>query len=203
MGNEPLEGDQYWVPKKDGESLFKDKGSKFIGLCYQVEAIDDINKKLSLVKKKYHDARHYCYGYRINPLQPLTRANDDGEPSNSAGTPIYNQIISQNRWNTLVVVVRYFGGTKLGVSGLINAYKNAAQSALFQSEKLEQFLWISIEIQFPYALINDVMRLQKEYSAKIEEEKMGEQAGYVFAVRKGDFQLFKDKLSVFHLIKFV
>lgn len=200
---EALHGDHFFTIKNGGENLYKEKGSKFFAFAYHVNSVEEAQDKVNELRIKYHDARHYCYAYRINPEKPEVRANDDGEPSNSAGTPIYNQLLSLDLWNTLVVVVRYFGGTKLGVSGLTNAYKTAAAGTLANSDIIESFLKEIIQITFPYSLTNEVMRLIKDEDAEILEEQMGLQGGYKLAIRKSHFQTFKEKLSYYHLIDFM
>ena len=115
---------------KESESLYKEKGSKFIGIAVPTNNEEDVKEHLEAIKKKYYDARHHCYAYVLNPEGTQTRANDNGEPKHSAGDPILGQIKSKELTNTLVLIVRYFGGTKLGVRGLISAYKTAAKEAL-------------------------------------------------------------------------
>lgn len=157
----------YLTLEKPAEGLYKEKGSKFIALAFPVSDEQEIKKMLQEVRKKYHDARHHCYAYRLNPEGDHQRANDDQEPSGTAGKPILNQILSANLTNVLVVVVRYFGGTKLGVSGLINAYKTAARDMLEQASVIEQKVMLNYRITFPFGLINEVMRILKEENAKI------------------------------------
>lgn len=183
MEQEAIKGDAYATVKTSGESLYKEKGSKFLGFAFHVYDLDEVQQCLDNLKKTYHDARHFCYAYRINPTKPEVRANDDGEPNNSAGIPIFNQLIAYDLWNTLVVVVRYFGGTKLGVGGLVSAYKEAANLALAEATIEEQFLWYHFEIDYPYNLTAEVMRIIKEYEVEIIEEQMGKTGGYKLAVR--------------------
>lgn len=197
---EAIHTDNYLTLKKGGEGLYKEKGSKFIGLAYRVESVQEVSQKIDELKAKYHDARHHCFAYRINPEKPEIRANDDGEPSNSAGAPIYNQIVAHDLWNTLVVVIRYFGGTKLGVSGLVTAYKEAAREALENSRITEEFICEEVRIRFPYSQLNDVMRIIKDMNVEIVSENMGLEGGYSVRVRKSDFQSFTEKIKAFHLI---
>ncbi len=197
---EPLHTDHYFALSKPGEGLYKEKGSKFIGYAFPVKSADEIQSHLDDLKTKYHDARHFCYAFRFNPVKPEIRANDDGEPSNSAGVPIYNQILAKELWNTLVVVVRYFGGTKLGVSGLVRAYKEAASMAIDDATIIEEFLTEVIQIEFPYQYMNDVMRLIRDLELNIVKENMGLKAGYTLEVRKGDYHLLKEKLKPLHLL---
>ena len=197
---EPLHNDHYFALSKAGEGLYKEKGSKFFGYAYPVKSSEEIQEYLDQLKTKYHDARHFCYAFRFNPEKPELRANDDGEPSNSAGVPIYNQILSKELWNTLVVVVRYFGGTELGVSGLVGAYKEAASLALEDSTIVEEYLTDEIQIEFPYSYMNDVMRLIRDLELNIVKENMGLKAGYTLEVRKGDTHLLMEKLKPLHLL---
>lgn len=198
---EAITEDFYNTVVKDGESLYKEKGSKFIGHSFHVESVEEAMAALEDLKNRYHDARHHCFAYRINPEKPEVRANDDGEPSNSAGMPIYNQIQSFELWNTLVVVVRYFGGTKLGVSGLISAYKEAAQGSLENAKIEKHYLMETISIRYPYDNTNDVMRLVKEENAELLEEKMGQDAGYLLGIRKGRYEAFLEKLGRIHQVQ--
>lgn len=154
--------DTYKILKGPSEGLYKEKGSKFIALAFAVETEDNIKAILSDVKKKYFDARHHCYAWVLGTEQTLFRSNDDGEPSGSAGKPILNQIYSFGLTNTLIIVVRYFGGIKLGVSGLVNAYKTAAREALSSAMIEEKTINITFSLQFQYPLMNDVMRIMKE-----------------------------------------
>lgn len=198
---EAISTDNYLTLKNPGEGLYKEKGSKFIAFAYPANSVEEAMEHVADLKTKFHDARHWCFGYRITPLQPQIRANDDGEPSNSAGTPIYNQIASADLWNTIVIVVRYFGGTKLGVSGLINAYKEAAAEALKNATTKRVFIMEQVEVEFPYSIMNDVMRLIKDMELQIVEEKMGINAGYVLATRKDHFDEMIKKLELMHLLK--
>lgn len=183
ISQEPIQEDNFKALKTHGEGLFKDRGSKFIGLCHPVASAQEAMEQLQVIKGKYHDARHHCFAYRANPMQPEIRFNDDGEPSNSAGTPIYNQILSGEVWNVLVVVVRYFGGTKLGVSGLINAYKTAAQLALENAKIEREFIYSYFEVRFPYNKTGEAMRLINESGAEIVTETMAGDAGYHLRTR--------------------
>ncbi len=185
MEQEALKGDAFFTVKTSGESLYKEKGSKFLGFAFAANSLEQVQNHLDNLKKTYHDARHFCYAYRINPTKPEIRANDDGEPNNSAGIPIFNQLIAYDLWNTLVVVIRYFGGTKLGVGGLVSAYKEGANLALNEAIIEEQFLWYSFEIEYPYNLTAEVMRIIKEYDVQIIAEQMDKTAGYKLAVKNG------------------
>lgn len=165
----------YWVSKfytisGQGNGLFKEKGSKFISFAFPVSNEADIKSSLDQLKNQYHDARHHCYAWILGMEQQRWRANDDGEPNHSAGDPILGQIRSFGLTNTLVVVVRYFGGTKLGVSGLIEAYKTAANDALQRAKKIEIIPRSTFEISFPYELTSNVERVLSGFRLEIEKE---------------------------------
>lgn len=198
---EAIHTDNFLTLDKEGEGLYKEKGSKFIAYAYHAETVEEAMQYVADLKVKYHDARHWCFAYRITPLQPQVRANDDGEPSNSAGIPIFNQILSAELWNTIVIVVRYFGGTKLGVSGLIQAYKESAAIALENATTRREYIMENVEIEFPYTEMNDVMRLVKEMELTVVEEKMGLNASYILGVRKDDFDKVHKRLEQLHKIK--
>ncbi len=177
------------------ETLFKEKGSKFFGYAFPVLSEDDVKDCLEVLKKKHHSARHFCYAYQIGVEHTQYRANDDGEPNNSAGLPIYGQIQSFEVTNTLIVSVRYFGGTKLGVGGLISAYKKSAQLALTASEIIEKTINVQFKLTFNYDLMNPVMRIIKEKQIEIVHHKLEMDCSYIISVRKSDanriFQIFE------------
>ena len=154
--------DTYKTISKPAEGLFKDKGSKFISFAYPVISEDQIREIILTLKKEHYSARHHCYAWRLGHEKLLFRSNDDGEPSSTAGKPILGQIQSYDLTNILIVVVRYFGGTLLGVSGLINAYKNAALDAINQSEIIEEIVEHKLLIEFGYGVMNDVMKVFKD-----------------------------------------
>lgn len=154
--------DKYKTIKASSTGIFKDRGSKFIAIAHPVGCIEDVKNIQEIVKKEYRDARHHCYAYRIGTGDDNWRVNDDGEPSGTAGKPIFGQIQSFELSNILIIVVRYFGGTLLGVGGLINAYRNAAREALINSEIIEKTVNVILSISFPYEKMNDVMKLIKD-----------------------------------------
>ncbi|ARV16764.1 IMPACT family protein [Polaribacter sp. SA4-12] len=166
------------------ETLFKEKGSKFFGYAFPVLTEDDVKERLEELRKKHHSARHFCYAYQIGIEKIKFRANDDGEPNNSAGLPIYGQIQSFEVTNVLIVSVRYFGGTKLGVGGLISAYKTSAQLALQASDILEKTINIDYRLTFNYDLMNAVMRVVKEKNLNIIAQKLEMDCQYTISVRK-------------------
>ncbi len=161
----------YLTISKSGEGIFKDRGSKFIGIARPVESEDDVKEVLEELRKEYYDARHHCYAYVLGADRSIYRANDDGEPNHSAGDPILGQINSKELTNVLVVVIRYFGGTKLGVSGLINAYKLAAEEAIDNSEKTRVVLKHDFELNYSYEATNEVMRLVDDLKLDVVEQK--------------------------------
>jgi uncharacterized YigZ family protein len=154
--------DTYKTISKPAEGLFKDKGSKFIAYAWPVTSEDEIREIIQTIKKDHYSARHHCYAWRLGHEKLLFRANDDGEPSSTAGKPILGQIQSFDLTNILIVVVRYFGGTLLGVSGLINAYRNAASDAIIQAEIVEKLVEQQLLIEFGYSVMNEVMKIFKD-----------------------------------------
>jgi len=163
--------DTFRTIKNPSEGEYKEKGSKFLAFAFQVKTEEQIKERLEELRKKYYDARHHCYAYQLGQHGELWRANDDGEPNHSAGTPILNQIKSFNLTDILVVVIRYFGGTKLGVSGLISAYKIATQEALQNAEIEEKIITKTLSFSFDYLAMNDVMKLIKDYELEIENQE--------------------------------
>ena len=153
-------------------SEFKDRGSKFIAFASEVSTIDEVKNKLKHLKEEHPKAVHFCYGFRIGTDGNVFRAADDGEPSGSAGKPILGQIDSAGLTDILIVVVRYFGGTLLGVPGLINAYKTAAYEALQLAVVVEKNMEARYALEFPYTLMNDVMRIVKQYQVRIVTSEM-------------------------------
>ncbi len=162
--------DTFLTLKKESEGLYKEKGSKFLGFAFPVENEEDIKPVLDSLKKKYHDARHHCYAYMLGIDKLNFRTNDDGEPNHSAGDPILGQIRSHELTNVLIVVIRYFGGTKLGVGGLIKAYKTAASEAILNSEIIIAFVKKKLVIQFDYLSMNEVMKMIKEDELEIIDQ---------------------------------
>jgi uncharacterized YigZ family protein len=169
----PNEKDTYkTLDAPSEEVLFKEKNSKFFGLAFPVTNEEEVKNILTEIKKAHFSARHWCYAYQIGTEKTQYRANDDGEPNNSAGMPIYGQIQSFDVTNVLVVVVRYFGGVKLGVGGLISAYKTAAQMALENATIIERTIDKHFLIHFDYKNMNKVMRIIKEKNLDIVNQKM-------------------------------
>lgn len=166
------------------ETLFKDKNSKFYGFAFPVNNEDQVKNELEKVKKIHPNAGHHCYAYQIGVEDIIYRANDDGEPNNSAGMPIYGQIQSFDITNVLIVVVRYFGGTKLGVSGLINAYRSSAKITIESSEIIEKIVEVYFKIIFDYDMMSKVLRILKEKNIGLIQQKLELNCEYIIAVRK-------------------
>jgi uncharacterized YigZ family protein len=188
------------ITKPSKETLFKDKNSKFFGYAFPVKSEEDIKSKIENLKKQHHSARHWCYAYQIGTEDFSYRANDDGEPNNSAGMPIYGQIQSFEVTNILIVVVRYFGGVKLGVGGLINAYKTAAQLALENSKIIKKTINLDYLIKFDYKNMNKVMRIIKEKQLKIVNQKLELNCEIHISVRKKNsqstFEIFENLFEI-------
>lgn len=166
--------------------LFKDKNSKFFGYAFPVVSEDEVKKELNYLKKEHQNARHWCYAYQIGTENIMYRANDDGEPNNSAGLPIYGQIQAFELTNVLIVVIRYFGGIKLGVGGLISAYKATAQMILENSIIVEKTIDIEYLIKFDYKNMNTVMRIIKEKKLNMVNQKLEMDCQITISVRKRD-----------------
>jgi uncharacterized YigZ family protein len=157
-----MESDNYKTIRSASEGFYKEKGSRFLAFAYPVVNQEEIKPIIEGIRKEHHDARHHCYAYMLGKDRLIWRVNDDGEPSGTAGRPILGQINSFGLTNILIVVSRYFGGTLLGVSGLINAYKTAAAEAIMKAGIVERTLHEYIRIDFPYISMNDVMKILKE-----------------------------------------
>ncbi len=188
------------ITKASPETLFKDRGSKFYGYAFPVTAEDEVKVHLDDLRKKHYNARHWCYAWQLGKGYEQYRANDDGEPSNSAGMPIYGQLQSFDVTNILVVVVRYFGGTKLGVGGLIQAYKTGAQLALEASVIHEKTIDVEFLLKFEYPEMNVVMRIVKDEAINITHQKMELACEFTISIRKKDaekiFSIFENTYKV-------
>ncbi len=183
------------------DAIFKDRGSKFLAYAFPVSSEEDIQRFIGQLKEEHHKARHWCYAWRIGEETKRFRANDDGEPNNSAGQPIYGQILSFDLTNVLIVVVRYFGGTKLGVGGLINAYKTAANLVLNNAKIVTKTIDVSYNIQFEYKDMNKVMRLIKEKNINLINQKMEMQCDFLISVRKNDGSQLKNAFEDLRCVK--
>lgn len=190
-----LFSDTYLTIEKPAEAIFKDKGSKFLAYAYPVENDQQIREILNQLKKEHHTANHHCYAYRLGADKMNFRANDDGEPNNTAGKPILGQIQSNDLTNVLIVVVRYFGGTLLGVSGLINAYKNSAADVIKVSSIIEKQILFNYSIQFYFEHLNDVMKLLKQLDCKITNQQFDNNCEISFSIRKANSEQCEEKLK--------
>lgn len=184
-----------------GPEIFKDRKSKFLGYAFPFENTDVLKPIIEALKKEHHNARHWCYAYRLGITKFDERANDDGEPSNSAGNPILGQIKAKDLTNILVVVVRYFGGVKLGVGGLMNAYKTAAQLVLDEAEIIEEIRMKYLSISFKYKDMNKVMRIIKAHQLHIHKQKLAAQGEIVLAIRLNDFDAIKQQFDQIHTLR--
>lgn len=164
--------EHYITLKRVGEGLYREKGSKFIALAMPVGSVEDVRDQLTMLRKKYYDARHVCYAYMLGPERQEFRANDDGEPSGTAGRPILGQINSRMLTDVLVVVIRYFGGVLLGTGGLIVAYKEAAATALDAAGQVEMKVEVPLTIYFEYPMMNEVLRRIREQQARIVAQEL-------------------------------
>jgi uncharacterized YigZ family protein len=162
-----MKEDFYFTISESTTAEYKEKGSRFIAISYPVASEKQAKEILQEVRKKYYDARHVCHAYIIGTEERIMKGQDDGEPAHTAGTPILNQIRSKNLTQTLVVVIRYFGGTKLGVSGLIEAYKESAKACLDKATILEKYISDTLKMTFDASLQGEVMRLVKEFNGEI------------------------------------
>ncbi len=186
--------DVYKTLETTGQGLYKEKGSRFISFAIPVLNEADVKRELDVLRNKYHDARHHCYAYVMGFDKNASRSNDDGEPSGTAGKPILGQIGAADLTNTLVVVIRYFGGIKLGVSGLIQAYRTAAKEAIGESGLVSRIVSDVYELEFGYAIMNDVMHIVKEESCTILSTHFNLQNKMIIMVRKRDSNLVYEKL---------
>ena len=186
-----------------GESrgVYREKASKFIAIALPVATEEEVKAHLELLRRDYHDANHHCYAYRLGADTAGYRVNDDGEPSGSAGKPIYGQILSTGLSDVLVVVVRYFGGTKLGIPGLIHAYKTAAREALDSADIIEKVIRVQFRVTFEYKIINEIMRILKEDGIKIINQSSGENCEIDFQVRKNLGPKIRDRFTRLHQVK--
>ncbi|MDR0789923.1 MAG: YigZ family protein [Bacteroidales bacterium] len=176
--------DTYLTLQSPSTGLYKEKGSKFLAFAFPVESEDEIKQRLSEIKKKYFDARHHCYAYALGYKREIFRMNDDGEPSSTGGKPIYGQILSNNLTNVLIIVVRYFGGVKLGVSGLIQAYKLATVDCLAAASVIEKIIEDTFVIIFDYEAMNLVMKILKDYNITSKHHNFDTTCRLEFSIRK-------------------
>jgi len=195
--------DTYLTLGSSSEGFYKEKGSKFYAFAYRIKSEEEVKKKLVWLRKKYFDARHHCYAFILGIHGENFRANDDGEPGHSAGDPILGQIRSNGLTNTLIVVVRYFGGTKLGVGGLINAYKAAAANAIENNKIVINPILKNIFLEFEYSELNYVMKLVKDYDLEILDQKMQMLCAMTVGVRLSKEASIRSRLKEFHKIRVI
>ncbi len=190
--------DSYKTIKAKSEGLFKDKGSKFLSYAFPVETEEEIKDILIQIKKEHHSARHHCYAWRLGTEEITFRANDDGEPSSTAGKPILGQLLSFGLTNILVVVVRYFGGTLLGTGGLINAYRTAAAEAIKNAKTVNRVIEKKFTLKFTYNQMNDVMQIIKQENLNILDTRFELECELDFSVRKSEARRIEDLFQQFY-----
>ena len=189
--------DQYKTIDKEiiGEGYYTEKRSKFLAFAHHIESVDEVKEIIAVYRRKYYDARHCCYAYMLGPERTEFRANDDGEPSSTAGKPILGQINSAELTDVLIVVVRYYGGVNLGTGGLIVAYRAAAADAIANSKieilQVEEI----VKYDFTYPMMNDVMHIVKEIQPKIIDQKFDNTCSITLSVRKSEAELLKSRLK--------
>lgn len=187
--------DSYLTIAEPTECAMRERSSKFLSYAYPVTNEEQIREYLDVLYKQYYDATHHCYAWRLGPNGEHFRANDDGEPSGTAGKPILGQLLSNDITDCLIVVVRYFGGTKLGVSGLIQAYKEAAADVIAASTVIEKTVDTIIKVDFSYMVMNDIMRIIKDETPQIKEQIFDNLCSMTLAIRQSKAQLLIGKLS--------
>ena len=178
--------DSYKTIARAAETTYRHLSSKFLVYAYPVESEEEIKEYLDALRKRWFDATHHCYAWRLGPQGEHFRANDDGEPSSTAGKPILGQLLSQEVTNCLVVVVRYFGGTKLGVPGLIAAYKESTALVLSECEIVERTVDVRINVSFSYMAMNDVMRIVKDMQPRVVDQQFDNLCTMTLTIREGD-----------------
>ena len=190
-----MSNDEYKTITAASEGFYSEKRSKFLAFAHHVETVDEVKNLLAQYRKKYYDARHVCYAYMLGAGRADFRANDDGEPSSTAGKPILGQINSNELTDVLIVVVRYYGGVNLGTSGLIVAYREAAADALahatMETRKVEEV----VAYDFPYVMMNDVMRIVKELQPRILSQTYDNTCQIRLAIRQSEAPLLRQRLS--------
>lgn len=190
------------ISKPSEEILFKEKKSKFFGYAFPIQSDKDVQLFIVEIKKKHHTAGHVCYAWQLGVETIRYRANDDGEPNNSAGLPIYGQIQAFELTNVLVAVARIFGGTKLGVGGLISAYRTSAKLTLENADVIEKIMQQQFQLSFDYSEMDKVMRIIKQHQCKIISQQMEASCKMIIAVRKNDFDQLNEILIGMHKVTF-
>ena len=190
-----MNSDEYKTLKTEGEGYYTEKRSKFLAFAHHVTSVEEIKDILAGYRKKYYDARHVCYAYMLSPERTEFRANDDGEPSSTAGKPILGQINSNELTDILIVVVRYYGGVNLGTSGLIVAYREAAADAIAHSEIETRQVEETVTYSFAYPMMNDVMRIVKEMQPRIVSQTYDNTCEIQLSIRKSEAEMLRSKLA--------
>ena len=185
----------FFTIKSPSDGLFKDKGSRFISFAFPVSSAEEAMEIVKQKRKEFFDARHVCYAYMIGSMHDEFRANDDGEPSSTAGKPILGQLVSNDITNTLICVIRYFGGVKLGTSGLIVAYREAAADGIAHSKIEEKFVEHIVRYIFSYPMMNDVMKIVKEMNANIVEQNFDNTCEIVLSIRQSLAEQLETRLN--------
>ncbi len=183
------------ITKKIGEGFYSEKRSKFLAFAHHVETVDEVKEIVQKYKKKYYDARHVCYAYMLGAECCKYKANDDGEPSSTAGKPILGQILSNELTNILIVVIRYYGGVNLGTGGLIVAYRTAAADCIEHCEINECFVEEEVRFSFPYVMMNGVMKIVKTMEPKIVSQEYDNTCTIVLSIRKSKAEELRNKLN--------
>ncbi|MDL2319565.1 YigZ family protein [Alistipes sp. OttesenSCG-928-B03] len=190
-----MEEDSYKTIAGPSRAVFRERGSKFYAYAWPVADEAQIKEHLDVLRKEYYDATHHCYAWRLGPEGERERANDDGEPSGSAGRPILGQMLSAGVTNLLIVVVRYFGGTKLGVPGLINSYRESARAALDKAQIIERTVDIHFKVRFSYPVMNDVMRVVKEVGPTVVSQSFDNVCEMELSIRRARSMQLADRLE--------
>ena len=196
-----MASDTYRTASKPSEEiLFKEKKSKFFGYVFPIQSEDDVKPLIAEIKKEHHTAGHVCYAWQLGVDTIRYRANDDGEPNNSAGLPIYGQIQAFDVTNVLVAVARIFGGTKLGVGGLISAYRNSAKMALENADVIEKIIQQQFQLSFDYPAMDKVMRIIKQQKLQIISQQMEMDCKLIISIRKGQIVTIMDIFEAIHTV---
>jgi uncharacterized YigZ family protein len=189
------------LDRPSDESLFKEKSSKFFGYAFPVATEEEVKDIILGIKKNHHSARHWCYAWKLGVDPGRFRVNDDGEPANSAGQPIYGQILSADVTNVLIVVVRYFGGVKLGVGGLVRAYKVSAQLTLEKASIIEKTIEEKLELTFEYQFMNKVMRIIKQKKLVIFSQEMTLKCSVVLSIKRSQIDNVENLFESLHFLR--
>ena len=187
--------DSFKTIARAAETTYRQLSSKFLTYAYPVETETEIKEHLDALRKRWYDATHHCYAWRLGPHGEQFRANDDGEPSSTAGKPILGQLLSQEITNCLVVVVRYFGGTKLGVPGLIAAYKESTAQVLAECEIIEKTVDVTIRVEFSYIAMNDIMRIVKDMQPRIVDQVFDNLCTMTLSIRESESEQLLGRLD--------